>query len=200
VRKLTSSRSRLALAVATLFATLTVSMLAGMDGVDSRQGRHSAAAPELEALEFLLGDWDLTTSFAQAGGSRRESKAQMTARWAIGGFGIAVEETHGYAQVESGIFVNTTLYTVHPETRRIVGASINTLGNRKNYEVTVEDDRLVIVQAGELFRGREGFNRHVLFNITSDRYERRLDSCVEEGEACTEGTYSYVAQRRSAED
>jgi hypothetical protein len=200
VQKPTFSRLGLPLAVATLFATLTVSMLAGMDGVDSHEGRHSGAAPELEALEFLIGDWDLTTSFAQAGGSRRESKAQMTARWAMGGFGIAVEETHGYAQVEGGIFVSTALYTVHPETRGVVGASINTLGNRKNYEVTVEDDRIVIFQAGELFRGRKGYNRHVLFNITSDRYELRLDSCVEEGDACTEGTYSYVAERRSAGD
>ena len=69
-----------------------------------------------------------------------------------------------------GSFVSAVLYAVHPETRRIVGASNNTLSNRKRYEVTVEEDRIVIVQSGELFRGRRGFNRNILFNITPNRY------------------------------
>ena len=90
------------------------------------------------------------------------------------------------------------LYTVHPRTRRLVGASNNTLGNRKLYEVTVDGDRIVIVQSGELFGGRQGFNRHVISEITPDRYELRLDACQEDGETCKEGTYSYVAARRSS--
>ncbi len=56
----------------------------------------------------------------------------------------------------------------------------------------------MIVQSGELFRGRRGFNRNILFNITPNRYELRLDACEEDGESCTEGSYSYVAERRSA--
>ena len=31
-------------------------------------GKHAEAPQELAALEFLIGDWDLTTSFAQPDG------------------------------------------------------------------------------------------------------------------------------------
>lgn len=158
--------------------------------------KHAEAPVELAALEFLIGDWELTTSFAQADGSRRQEKAQLIARWAMGGMGIAVEETHGYADGAGGVFVNTVLYSVHPKTRQIVGASNNTLGNRKTREVTVEDDRVVFIQAGELFGGRQGFNRVTLFNISPDRYESRLDACTDSETPCRENTYSYLAERR----
>ena len=163
-------------------------------------GRHEAAPEELKALEFLIGDWDLTTSFAQTDGSRREEAARLVGRWALGGFGISVEETHGYADGAGGLFISTILYTVQPRSGRLVGVSNNTLGNRKLYEVSVEKDRIVIRQSGELFEGREGFNRLVLFIISPQRYELRLDACVEgvEREERGEGTYSYVAKRRAA--
>lgn len=157
----------------------------------------SPAAPhELAALDFLIGDWDLTTSFAQPDGSRRQASASLMARYALGGFGISIEETHNYEEGAGGVFVSTVLYVVHPETRRLVGASNNTLGNRKHYDVTVEDERILIVQSGELFDGRAGFNRQVIFNITQDRYELRLDACSDDGATCSEGTYSYVAKRQ----
>ena len=158
--------------------------------------KHAEAPSELTALEFLIGDWDLTTSFAQSDGSRRQEKARLTARWAMGGMGIAVEETHGYSDGVGGVFVSTVLYSVHPKTRQIVGASNNTLGNRKTREVTVEDDRIVFIQAGELFEGRQGFNRVTLFNISQDRYESRLDACTDSETPCRENTYSYLAERR----
>ncbi len=182
-------------AIAT-FVTLLVATVPSIHaGTDP--GKHPEAPPELTALEFLVGDWDLTTSFAQPDGSRREAAARLQARYALGGFGISVEETHRYGEGVGGTFVSSVLYAVHPETRRLVGASNNTLGNRKHYEVTVEDDRLVIVQSGELFGGRQGFNRQILFNMTPNRYELRLDACQEDGEKCREGTYSYVAVRRA---
>ncbi len=184
--------------ITTLAALLAATSLSGT--VDADPGRHAEAPQELTTLEFLIGDWDLRTSFAQSDGSRREAKAHLQARYALGGFGISVEETHGYGEGIGGVFVSSVLYTVHPETRRIVGASNNTLGNRKLYEVTVEESRIVIVQSGELFGGRRGFNRHILFEITPDRYELRLDACKGDGENCTEGSYSYVAVRRSEQD
>lgn len=174
--------------------TVLLALVLMAEPVSADPGRHPEAPPELSALEFLIGDWDLTTSFAQPDESRREAKARLQARYGLGGFGIVVEETHGYG--EGGVFINSVLYTVRPKTRRLVGASNNTLGNRKFYEVTVEKDRLVIIQSGELFRGRKGFNRHTISNITPDRYELRLDSCGEDGETCVEGSYSYVAVRR----
>lgn len=166
----------------------------------AENGRHSQAPTELSALEFLVGDWELTTSFVQADGSRRQSSAELHAEYALGGFGIVVEETHGYALVAGGVFVSSVLYSVHPESRRIVGASNNTLGNRKFYDLTIEAERIVIVQSGELFDGRRGYNRHTLFNITPDRYELRLDACREPGDDCQEGTYSYVARRLTGSD
>ncbi len=158
-------------------------------------GPHADAPPELAALAFLIGDWDLETSFALPDGTRRTAAARLQARYALGGFGILVEETHGFGQGQT--FVGGVLYTVDPKTRRIVGASNNTLGNRKQLEVTVEDDRIVIVQSGELFDDRKGFNRHTLSEIGPDRYVLRLDACAEDGETCTENTYSYRAARRT---
>ena len=157
--------------------------------------KHPEAPPELAVLEFMIGEWDLTTSFAQADGSRREEHARLEARWVLGGFGIGIEETHPYAEGNGGVFVSNVIYTVHPETRKIVGASHNTLGNRKLYELTVEEGGLAIVQKGELFGGREGFNRQWIHEISEQRFELRLDSCSNEGE-CNEGSYSYVATRR----
>lgn len=176
-------------------AVLLFSIAWAIDSAQAGEGKHPAALPELEALEFLIGDWKLTTSFSQADGSSREEKARLVARYALGGFGVSVEETHGYEDGVGSSFVSGVLYSVHPETRRIVGASNNTLGNRKLYEVTVEDEGVAMVQSGELFDGREGFNRHLFFNIEADRYEFRLDACTRDGD-CREGTYSYVAERR----
>ena len=139
-------------AIAVLATLLPVVILPGAVHAQADPGKNPAAPPELSVLEFLVGDWDLTTSFAQADGTRREAKAQLQGRYALGGFGISVEEIHSYGEGVGGSFVSAVLYAVHPETRRIVGASNNTLGNRKRYEVTVEEDRIVIVQSGELFR------------------------------------------------
>ncbi len=158
-------------------------------------GKHAEAPPELSALEFLIGDWQLTTSFAQHDGSRNETQARLEARYALGGFGVVIEETHGHEEGVGGTFVNHLLYTVHPKTRQIVGTSMNTLGNRKFYEMTVREDRIEVVQSGEMFGGRKGFNRQTLFEITPNRYRLRLDACDEAGE-CREGSYSYVAVRR----
>lgn len=156
---------------------------------------HPDAPPELEALAFLVGEWELTTSFAQADGTRRETKARLVGRWAMDGLAIVVEETHPYPQGPGGIFAGLTTYTVHPESRQIVGSSNNTLGNRKQLAVTVDEGEVRMVQSGELFDGREGYNQHTYHSIGPDRYAMRLDACVKEGEPCIEGSYSYVATR-----
>ncbi len=183
-----------------LIPALTITLLFLLSGpavsADADSGRNPAAPDELEALAFLVGDWDLDTSFEQPDGSRRQARARLSARYALGGYGISVEETHPYELGDGGSFVSAVLYTVHPESRRIVGASNNTLGNRKHYDVTVEADRILIHQSGELFAGREGSNRLVFSGMTEDRYEMRLDSCDTTGQTCEEGTYSYVAHRR----
>lgn len=180
-------RVLIALSLIALFLIAASPTFAEPDG-----GRPDNAPPELAALEFLIGEWDLTASFTQADGSKRESKARLVARYALGGHGITIEETHRH---EGGTFVNAVLYTVRPQTRTIVGSSNNSLGNRKLYEVTPEGGRVLITQTGELFGGRQGFNRHVLFNISPDRYELSLDACDDDG-TCREGSYSYVAERR----
>ena len=164
----------------------------------NENGKHPDAPPQLAALEFLIGEWDLTTSFAQADGSRRQAKARLVGRWAMGGMAIVVEETHPYPEGAGGFFAGMVIYTVRPDSRQIVGAANNTLGNRKLYEVTVTDEEIVLVQTGELFGGRKGFNRHVLRVLGPDRYSLRLGACPEEGGECVEGSYSYVAERRAS--
>lgn len=175
-----------------------LSVVAAVASGGPQDGKHEAAPPELAALEFLVGDWDLTTSFAQADGSRRHTEAHLQARWAMGGMGIVSEEIHSYGDGAGGIFVNTVLYSVSSKSRQIVGVSNNSLGNRKMYDVTVEDDRIIMRQTGELFDGRQGFNRLVFFNISPSRYELSHDACFDGDRPCKENTYSYVATRRPA--
>ncbi|MEM7352918.1 MAG: nuclear transport factor 2 family protein [Acidobacteriota bacterium] len=183
--------------LATFNAVLALCLLSVPAAIaETDNGKALQAPPELAALKFLIGEWDLTTSFAQADGTRRESKARLAARYTLGGRGILVEETHADEEGPGEPFVSAVLYSVHPEDGRIVGASNNTLGNRKLYAVTSENDRILISQTGELFGGRKGSNRHVLFNISPERYELRLDACAEDGVTCVEGTYSYIAERR----
>ncbi|MCG8462950.1 MAG: hypothetical protein MI919_42235, partial [Holophagales bacterium] len=150
----------------------------------------------------------LTTSFALPSGERRESQARLVGRYALGGLGIAVDETHGGP--DAGVpFTSTVIYSVDPETRAIVGASNNSLANRKHYAVLVEKERIVIRQSGELFDGRRGFNRHVITRLGPDRFQLQLDACTfEPGESetkdgedafvCRENTYSYVAKRNDS--
>ncbi len=176
---------------------LILSALTALPGMAGEVGKHPDAPAELKALAFLVGEWDLTTSFAQADGSRREAKAQLVGRWALNGMAIVVEETHPYPGGANGIFASMVIYTVRPKDGRIVGASNNTLGNRKHYEATVKGDEVHLVQTGELFEGREGFNRHTLHSIGPNSFSLRLDACPESGENCKEGSYSYIAKRRA---
>ena len=176
---------------------LILSALTAFPATAGEVGKHPDAPAELAALEFLVGEWDLTTSFAQADGSRREAKAKLVGRWAMNGMAIVVEETHPYPEGAGGIFAGMVIYTVRPKDRRIVGASNNTLGNRKHYEATVKADEVHLVQTGELFKGREGFNRHTFHSIGPGSFSLRLDACPAKGEDCKEGSYSYAAKRRT---
>ena len=175
---------------------LILCVMTALPGFAGEVEKHPDGPAELKALAFLVGEWDLTTSFAQADGSRREAKAQLVGRWALDGMAIVVEEIHPYPEGDGGIFANMVIYTVRPKDRRIVGASNNTLGNRKHYEVTMKGDEVHLMQTGELFEGRKGFNRHTLHSIGPNSFSLRLDACPESGENCTKGSYSYVAKRR----
>lgn len=171
-------------------------LIAGSPAMAASHDRQPHPPPELEALAFLIGDWDLETSFAQADGTRRTASARLSARATADGFGLLVEESHPYGDDPYGRFASSVIYMVHPKTRTIVGASNNSLGNRKHYDVTVGDGYITIEQSGELFGGRQGTNRHTLFDISANRYALRLDSCDLDGKNCTEGTYSYIANRQ----
>ena len=79
------------------------------------------------------------------------------------------------------------VFEAHKENLLLCDATIIYYGNTT--------DSWLSAKLADSFRGRMGFNRQVIFNITPNRYELRLDACDEAGEDCVEGTYSYVAQR-----
>lgn len=150
--------------------------------------KNPAVDPLIERIEFWIGEWELKTKINGGGAS----SAVLRARWALGGYGILIEELHSN---EESDFVSTIVYSVDPDTRQIVGASNNTLGNRKNYVVTVKPSELLILQTGEMFQDREGFNILRVFDVKADHYRLELRACSADTDECGDPTYSYVATR-----
>ncbi len=154
-------------------------------------------APEgLADLAFLIGDWRLETSFALSGGGEFKAEGRLLGRYAMGGFGVLVEEVHSAAaNPELEIFVGSQLYSIHPESGDVIGVGCNTLGNRKSRRGGMVDGDLVVIESGELFEGRPGINRMTFFNITEDRFELRLERSLDDGATWEDGGYGFVAIR-----
>ena len=179
---------------------LSLSPLFGADEpLGSASRRHPEAPAEVAQLEFLLGSWKLYTTFANADGTVRHTEAELEGSYILSGFGIQTVEVHtpdrtAFPEADS-TFVVTTIFNYDEENAKWSGASVNSLGNRKFVDGTFEDGKLVLIQSGKLFRGRQGQNRLTFFNITRDRFELQLDGYDEKTDTWDEGSYGYVATR-----
>lgn len=174
-----------------------------VSSADERLGsaskRHPEAPAEVAQLEFLLGSWKLDTTFTNADGTVRHTEAELEGSYILSGFGIQTVEVHtpdrtAFPEVDS-TFVVTTIFNYDEDNAQWSGASVNSLGNRKFVDGTFEGGKLVLIQNGKLFRGRQGQNRLTFFNITEDRFELQLDWYDEKTDAWHEGSYGYVATR-----
>ena len=153
--------------------------------------RSANADPNIDGVSFLIGEWELDRRFGKDDAESRPM-ATLRAKWTLNGYGILVEEVH---PTPDGEFVTNLIYAVHPETRKIVGTSNNTLGNRKFYDVETDSNELLITQTGEMFQGRPGYNMLRMFNIEQDRFQLELRVCQDGTDVCNGPTYSYIATR-----
>ena len=154
------------------------------------------AAPELQQMAFLIGDWDLATHYAYSGQSY-DSPGRLTARWALGGFGIATEDVHENGSEAGGPpFIANALYTIHPASRAITGFAINTLGNRKQLSGETVDGQLLLVQSGEMFTGGNEITRSVYTPTGPHSFTMLQQVSTDQGESWRDNGYRLEATRR----
>lgn len=162
---------------------------------DSANVADPRAPSGLSKLAFLIGEWDMDTSFLIKG-ETTHSAAKLRARYAMGGFAIEVEEVHpALGSPEVPIFVSTELWVIRPGSLATVGVAHNTLGNRKFLEASIEDGKLLVVAHGEMFKGAKIINRTIYSNIGADRFELANEVSGDGGRTWKDGGYSAVATR-----
>jgi pimeloyl-ACP methyl ester carboxylesterase len=173
------------------FALLVSSASGGEDPFGTP---HPAAAPEQAQLDFIIGEWRLATWFARPDGSRREGTATMRARYVLDGRGIEIVSRYPGTNGEPD-YLSTRTLVYNTELSKWVGSGINTLGNRKDYEGSLVDGNLVVIQSGMLFQGRPGINRTTYHDISENSFRLRFDHSGDEGRTWQEGTFGYTATR-----
>ncbi len=129
------------------------------------------ASRELLLIKNLIGKYQVHTYF-QTDNGKFESSAEITVKYALNGYGMSMlshywSKNHFYSE----LFLN-----YDEKTKKWVGASINTLGNRKTVEGVFRSDSLILIQKGMLFGGRQGENRMIFYNISPDSFSHSFDS------------------------
>jgi len=191
MRKFAARAEQCLMAAVIGLAVMGLALAAG-PGKEPPGGRNPQAPAAIDSLSFLIGDWTLAKRSITNDGEIVKGTATLRARWAMNGYAILVEELHPRPDSE---FASAVLYTVDPETGGVIGVSVNTLGNRKAYRVEVDGDELLIRQGGEMFGGRQGFNRWRIHGISEARYELELSPCDASSGQCDSPIYSYLAER-----
>ncbi|GJL92920.1 hypothetical protein [Hyphococcus sp.] len=163
---------------------------------DSGDMRDPRAAAALEKLEFLLGDWDIASSYALADGSSVQSQARMNGHFTMGGFAIETQSVHSsLSNPNNDIFVSAHIYMVHPKTGKIAAVAINTLGNRKFNDGEFTQGDFTVIASGEMFNGSDHIERTRYFNIAEDRFETASEVSEDGGKTWRDGGYSSVFTR-----
>ncbi|GJL93950.1 MAG: hypothetical protein DHS20C05_03550 [Hyphococcus sp.] len=154
-------------------------------------------APEaLGKLAFLIGDWDIESAYDQPDGSVLTSKARMTGRYTLGGFGVETQGVHAtLGNPDIDVFVSTHIYMVHPKSGDIAAIAINTLGNRKFNDGEFIGEDFIVIASGEMFNGADVINRSRFFNMTEDRFQTALEVSEDGGKTWQDAGYSSVYTR-----
>lgn len=162
-------------------------------GPSSFGAPHQDAPAELAQLAFVIGEWKLDAWFAQNGDVKRKTTATLKASYVLDGFGIQMENR--YPRSGQADFVGTNLFVFNTRLNKWIGSGINTLGNRKDFEGTIGDGKLLMVQTGMQFQGRPGINRVTFFPISDKEFKLRYDYSPDSGTTWHEGTFGYTATR-----
>ncbi|WP_417466334.1 hypothetical protein [Kordiimonas sp.] len=152
-------------------------------------------APEgLAELAFMIGNWDLSTTFV-INGETTHTKARMQAWYTMGGFAVERLQIHPNGNAGEGVFVSTELFSVHPKTGEIVGVAQNNLGNRKFIEGKFIDGAFTTTVSGEMYEGAKIINRFVYSDVTPDSFSMRAEASDDEGLTWRDGGYHVRAVR-----
>ena len=155
---------------------------------------HEKAPEEIGQMAFLIGKWKLTTWFTLPDGSRKESSAFLTARYCLNGFGIEAE-SHYPAEGGFPDFFSRAVYVYNKRLGKWVGTGINNLGNRKQFEVSFKDGKMISIQSGMLFEGRKGINRITYSEMEKASFKLIHEHSPDDGETWQEPAFGYTAER-----
>jgi len=149
----------------------------------------------IQHLAFMEGSWELKTFiYRQDGSVARQSKAKMMARPIFGGLGMLESREYPAIKPDGLPYFVSLIYSVKPQTGKVVGVLNNTLGNRKL--LTQEDGAaLVFKMTGELFGGAKGYALLRYVNTTENSFELVQDYCPDDGTPCREKVFSFIATR-----
>lgn len=164
-------------------------------GVSLAFGVGAAQAQSIEpvrSLDFLVGEWRLSTVYEYEGQEPFYQEARKIVTPIFGGKALRIEETH--PAPENQTFYSEHILIYHEESGVWRSAGNNSFGNRKMREGRWEGDSFIFIESGELFGGREGFNRHIMHDVSSDSFQLRIEQSAD-GVNWRKAAYSYTANR-----
>ena len=173
-----------------LMVTAALSLLFVAAG--DRNQPHPNAAPETSQMAFIIGEWSIDATFSPPNGKQTKTKAKLRARYVLDGYGIEIESRYPN---DGEPFIGVNTYVYNKRLNKWIGGGINSLGNSKAYEGSMEDGKLRLTQTGMQFAGRPGINRMTYYDIGPNSYKARYDYSPDGGKTWHNGTFSYVATR-----
>ncbi len=154
-------------------------------------GKLDPKAPdELKLLTNLIGKYRVKAFFKTKDGVS-ESEAEITIKYTLNGYGISML-SHYWSNKD---FYSELFFNYNPKSGKWVGASINTLGNRKTVDGVFRNDSLIFTQEGMLFQGRRGENKIIFYNITPDSFSHSFDSYDAAKDEWTYGRFGFTAYK-----
>lgn len=153
----------------------------------------------LARMAFVLGDWDIHARFGAAANSRTVL-AKMSGRWTMGGHAIEMQVEYPPFSDEAPAFFGTLLYTGIPGSERLEMVSTNSLANRKqadeiDHDAGLGPGSISFLQFGELFGGRQGYNRLIFHGISENEFLFQQDTRGGD-DVWHVNTFSYRAVRK----
>ncbi len=92
-------------------------------------------------------------------------------------------------------FVSSAVWMVRPSTGALVGAAVNSLGNRKFLDGAIDNGDLVVTVQGEMFAGADQIERYRYHLAADDRIEVSLQVSADEGRSWKTGGYEAIYER-----
>jgi len=133
----------------------------------------SPSIGQADLLDFLIGEWTLETTIELKDGSRKTGCARLSVSEKMNGLGILWEERHfrsSDCSPQDNDYFNMCILHYDKKNEQWEGGSVNTLGNRKEWTVALEEEKVVIEISGEMFSPSLQANRMIFEDISEDRF------------------------------